>query len=89
MGIQGLVRVGEANRAGSSQDAGRLKPAGKHHELNVRPYVDDVERQHRPARLHSAFSDNVCLAFFLGAIQVFWIVAHILSLHSELPITVS
>lgn len=83
MGMQGLVRVGEADRIGSSQDAWRLEAAWKHHELDVCPYVDDVERQRRPARLHRTFSGDAPLAFFLAAIQVSRIVAHILSLHPE------
>lgn len=66
--MQGVVRVGELNRTGSSQDAGRVEPASKHHELNVCPYVDDVERQRRRTRRRQAISGEAMLAFFLAAV---------------------
>lgn len=83
MGMQGAVRVGEPDRTGSSQDAGRFEPATKHHELDVGPDVDDVERQRRRTRRHHAFSGDATAAFFLAAVQVTRIVAHILSLHDQ------
>jgi hypothetical protein len=84
MSIEWHFWISKIQRIGPSQNARCVESTCEEHKLNVGSYVNHVKCQGTTASSHQAFAEHTFLAFTLRAIQIVWIIAHVLRLQFSL-----